>query len=120
MRQSPKSHLLRSSEHGHLPQDNSEAARNDVPSSEPKKRAPCSLIFTQMKKFTAAFKQPCDRSAAEIFQLLPWAMVPEEIQYGMRHRELGLPIFVSEICGVMPSSETAMWFEPRSVSAVSR
>jgi hypothetical protein len=49
MRQSPKSHLLRSSEHGHLPQDNSEAARNDVPSSEPKKRAPCSLIFTQMK-----------------------------------------------------------------------
>jgi hypothetical protein len=47
-------------------------------------------------------------------------MVPEEIQNGMRHRELGLPIFVSEICGVMPSSETAMWFEPRSVSAMSR
>ena len=78
--------------------------------------APGSLILTQLPEFAAAFKQPCDRRAAEVFQLLPWAMISEEIQNGVRHRELGLQIIVNEIIGVMPGQK---WFEPYTVSPMS-
>ena len=71
----PQVNLLGSCKQGHLLQDSSGAVWNEVPSSDPKKMAPCSLIHTQLQEFAAAFEQPCDRSAAEVIQLLPYALV---------------------------------------------
>jgi hypothetical protein len=84
--QSPRGHLLGSTKNGDLSRDSLEAVWNEVQSGDPPKTVPRSLILTQLEELAAAFKQPCNGSGAEIFQLLPWAIGSEEIKNGMWHR----------------------------------